>query len=138
MWELVRNGRFFKNYGSKGFQLFVLVLVLPVDEVQDAPKGIHIATSVDATAACFENLLNQPRLCVRMCVFVAQLCLTLCNPMDWSLPGSSIHGISQARLLELVAIAFSRGSSQPRDWIQDSCIAGRFFTIWATVVEAIQ
>ena len=46
---------------------------------------------------------------------VAQSCLTLCNPVDCSLPGSSIHGILQARILEWVAISFSRGSSQPRD-----------------------
>ena len=45
----------------------------------------------------------------------AQLCLTLCDPMDCSLPGSSVHGISQARILEWVAISSSRGSSQPRD-----------------------
>ena len=50
---------------------------------------------------------------------VAQLCLTLCDPMDCSLPGSSIHGIFQARVLEWVAISFSRGSSQPsnRTWV---------------------
>ena len=46
---------------------------------------------------------------------VAQSCLTLCDPMDRNLPGSSIHGIFQARVLEWVAISFSRGSSQPRD-----------------------
>ena len=58
---------------------------------------------------------------------------TLCGPMDFSLPGSSVHGILlQARILEWVAISFSRRSSQPRDWTQVSCIAGRFFTIWAT------
>ena len=59
-------------------------------------------------------------------VLVAQLCPTPCNPMDYSLPGSSVHGISQARVLEWVAIPFSRGSSQPRDRTQVSCIAGRF------------
>ena len=48
-------------------------------------------------------------------VVVAQLCLTLCNPVDWSLPGSSVHGILQARILEWVAISFTWGSSQPRD-----------------------
>ena len=47
-----------------------------------------------------------------------------------SLPGSSIHGISQARVLEWVAIPSSSGSSQPRDWTQVSCIACRFFTVW--------
>ena len=56
-------------------------------------------------------------------------CLTPCNPMDCSLPGSSVHGIFQARILEWVAISFSR-SSQPRDWTQVSHIVG--FTIWVT------
>ena len=51
---------------------------------------------------------------IRACL-VAQSCLTLCNPMDCSLPGSSVHGIFQARILEWVAISFSRGSSRPRD-----------------------
>ena len=57
---------------------------------------------------------------------------TLCNPMDCRLPGSSVHGIFQARILEWVAISFSRRSSWPRDWTQVSCIVGRCFTIWAT------
>ena len=64
---------------------------------------------------------------------VAQSHLTFCDPMDYSLPGSSAHRIFQARVLEWVAISFSRGSSQPRDWTQVSCIAGRCFTIWATM-----
>ena len=63
---------------------------------------------------------------------VAQSCLPLCNPMDCSLPGSSIHGIFQARILEWFAISFSRGSSQPGDRTQVSLLAGRYFTIWAT------
>ena len=63
---------------------------------------------------------------------IAQSCPTLCDPMDCSLPGSSIHGIFQARVLEWGAIAFSRGSSQPRNRTQVSRIAGRCFTIWAT------
>ena len=56
------------------------------------------------------------------------------TPMDCSLPGFSIHGIFQARVLELVAICFSRGTSQPRDRTQVSCIAGRHFTLWATIL----
>ena len=52
--------------------------------------------------------------------------------MDWSPPGSSVHGIFQARILECVAISSSRGSSQSRDQTQVSCIAGRCFTVWAT------
>ena len=63
---------------------------------------------------------------------VAQLCPTLCDPMDCSLPGSSVHRIFQARVLEWVAISFSRGSSRPRDQTQVSHVAGRRFTIWAT------
>ena len=62
----------------------------------------------------------------------AQSCLTLFEPMDYSLPGSSVHGILQAWILEWVAIPFSRGSSQPRNWTWVFCTAGRFFTIWAT------
>ena len=50
----------------------------------------------------------------------SQSCLTLCNPKDCSLPGSSVHGISQARILDWVAISFSRGSSQPRSQTHDS------------------
>ena len=71
-------------------------------------------------------------LCVR--VLVTRLCLTLCNPMDCSPPGSSVHVIFQARMLECSAISSSRGSSWPRDQTLVSCIAGRFFTIWATRV----
>ena len=51
--------------------------------------------------------------------------------MDWSPPGSSVHGILQVRILEWVAIPFSKGSFQPRNQTQVSCIVGRFFTIWA-------
>ena len=51
--------------------------------------------------------------------------------MDCSLPGSSVHGILQVRILESIAISFSRGSSQLRNQTQVSCIAGSFFTNWA-------
>ena len=59
-------------------------------------------------------------------------CPALCDPMDCSLPGSSLHGILQARVLEWVAISFSRGSSQSRDRTWVSCIPGRRFNLWAT------
>ena len=52
--------------------------------------------------------------------------------MDWSLPGSGVHEIFQARILEWVNHSFSRGSSQPKDQTQVSCTAGRFFTDWTT------
>ena len=67
-----------------------------------------------------------------MKVLVSQLCLTLCDPIDCSPLGSSVHGILQVGTLERVAISFSRGSSWPRYQTRVSLIAGRFFTIWAT------
>ena len=66
---------------------------------------------------------------------VTQSCPTLLNPMDWRPPGSSIHGIFQARVLEWVAIAFSRGSSWPRDQTWVFHTVARYFTIWATRKE---
>ena len=63
---------------------------------------------------------------------VAQSCPALCDLMDCSPPGSSVHGILQARILESVAVPSSRGSSRPRDRTWVSCIAGRFLTSWAT------
>ena len=107
----------------------------------------QIFISVKTSNACLIGLLSVsqeliPRKFLLSCLThalnimpvseVAQSCPTLCDPMDYSLPGSSIHGIFQVRVLEWVAISFSRGSSQPGDWIQVSCIAGRHFTTWAT------
>ena len=63
---------------------------------------------------------------------VAQSCPTLCNPINCSVPGSSVHGIFQATVLEWIAISFSRGSSQPRARTQVSGIVDRGFTVWAT------
>ena len=65
-------------------------------------------------------------------VLVTQSCLTLWDPKDCSLPGSSVHAILQARILEWVVISCSRGSSQPRDWSPVSHVAGGCFTVWAT------
>ena len=64
-----------------------------------------------------------------VCVKLAQLCLAFCDPMDYNLPGSFVHGILQARELEWVAIPFSRRSSQPRAQTPVSRIAGGLFTI---------
>ena len=65
-------------------------------------------------------------------LFDTQSCLTLCDPMGYSQPGSSVHGILQAGILEWVAFPISRGFSQPRDQNHVSPIADGFFTIWAT------
>ena len=71
-------------------------------------------------------------VCVCVCVLVTQLCPTLIDPMDHRPPGSSVHGILQARIQEWVAIPFCRGSSPSRDRTWIVSIAGRFFTNWAT------
>ena len=78
---------------------------------------------------------NNTVLCmlgVGMAVLGAQSWPTLWDPMDCSSPGSSIHGILQVRMLEWVAIPFSRGSCPPRNPSWVSCTAGRFFPVWAT------
>ena len=79
-------------------------------------------------------------VCVCVCVCLdTQLCPTLCSAMDCSPPGASVHGIFQARILELVAISPSRGSSQSRDWTCASCISStgrRFLYHCATGVFA--
>ena len=66
------------------------------------------------------------------CVLVAQSCLTLWDPVYCSPPGSSVHGILQARILEWVVMPSSGGSAQPRDQTQVSCIAGGSYTVRAT------
>ena len=85
---------------------------------------------------CLHEMLKMLKViideCVCVCVLVAQLCLTLCDPMDYNSPGSSVHGILQARILEWVAILFSRGSFWLRDQTWVSSIVGRFLAIWST------
>ena len=71
---------------------------------------------------CLDNLVLQGHPKIK--VSAAQSCLTLCDPTDSSLPVSSVHGILQARVLEWVAMSFSRGSSQPRDRTRVSCLEG--------------
>ena len=83
------------------------------------------------TPSCFQNLLHPNsswglRVCLR--AQSLQPWPALCDPVDCSPPGSSVRGILQARMLEWVAMPFSRGSSWPRDQTWVSCIAGRFFT----------
>ena len=91
--------------------------------------------------SCLENPVNSsPKLDnINLFLFlllfwseVAQSYPTLWDPVDCSLPGSSTHGILQTRILEWVSIAFSRGSSWPRDWTWVSHIGGRCFNLWAT------
>ena len=75
-------------------------------------------------ACIFYHLLSQA---------VARSCLTLCDPTDWSLPGSSVHETFQVRILEWVAISSSRGPSQPRDQTHLSCTGRQILHHWATL-----
>ena len=85
--------------------------------------GLILLTSLDVNF--IPPIFPVPYWAFSVC---AWSCLTFCDPMECSLPGSSVHGIFQARTLEWVAISFSRESSRPSNWTQVSCIAGRFFT----------
>ena len=93
-------------------------------EVQGTLKSLlqHHSSKASTFYSIFYN-------CV--CLLVAQSCPTLCESMDYSPPGSSVYGILQAKILEWVAMPFSRGYARPRDSTQVSCIAGGFFTHWA-------
>ena len=71
------------------------------------------------------------------CCLVTKSNLTFCDPMDCSPPGFYVQGVSQARILDWVAISLSQGSSQPRNQTQVSCTVGGFFTDWATRVDLI-
>ena len=88
-----------------------------------------------ASASLADRLFNhwttwKSKMCT--CMLSRFSHVQFCNLMDYSLPGSSAHGILQARILKWVVMPSSRGFSQPRDWTQVSCIAGGFFTIWVT------
>ena len=120
------------SQNHKDFLLYFLLEVLwAILSAKNGSKlfftsGCLIASISFAKLAVFYLLYC---LCTRS---VAQSCRTLCNSVDCSLPGFSVHGILQARILEWVTISFSRGSSRPRDRTQVSHIGGRHFNLWAT------
>ena len=92
------------------------------------------AVLIPACASSSPEFLMMSSACAVLCL-VPQSHLTLCDPVDCSPPGSSVHGILQARILEWVAMPSSRESRQPRNRTQISCIAGGFFTIWSTCIK---
>ena len=94
--------------------MIMLLLLIEVQLIYNVlVSGVHQRDSVTPTCMCAQPL---------------QLCPTPCDPMNYSPPGFSVHGILQGRMLEWVVISSSRGSSQPRERTCISCIAGRFFT----------
>ena len=108
-------------------------IIVEITETEQNIEKKNEKQNEDSIRDLWDNMKNT-NICI-MCVqsvLVTQSCLTLCDPMDCSPPGFSLYGIFQAKIMEWVAIPFSRGSSPPRDQTRVSCIIGRFFTIWAT------
>ena len=95
---------------------------------------IKIACFRDMASICFlTGMVNTPAFILQL---LFELCIAIrsivyCNSVDWNLPGSSVHGISQAGILEWIAIFFLKGSTWPRDGAHISCTERGFFTIWA-------
>ena len=90
------------------------------------PAIIHRLQELDTTEHAHTHTMNGSS------GLVAKSCPIPCDLIDCSLTVSSVHETSQARILDWVAIFFSKGSFWPRDWTGTSCIAGGFFTNWAT------
>ena len=95
--------------------------------------------SIQCALVCYQKVQRQLtkvsinyKIAAAAAAKLLQSCPTLWDPIDFSLPGSSVHATLQERILERVTISFSRGSSQSSNWMQVSHIAGIFFTIWVT------
>ena len=100
----------------------VRLFATPWTAAYQAPPSMGFSRQEYWSGLPFRLILN-----MKLKLLVAHSCLTLYDPMSCSLPGSSVLGISQARILEWVAISFSRGSSRLKDQTQVFCIVGRFF-----------
>ena len=118
---------------SKSFSL------LQTSQIPEAPLKFLLMAFSHAGVSFISQLHAYPstRLpflftTVKVKMLVTQSCPTLCDSLDCSLPGSSVHGILQARILEWVVMPSSRGSSHLRNWTQVFCTVGRFLTIWDT------
>ena len=119
---------FFNNYEGRGLHL-VYVWTLSASHSFVPEYSFNKCRGMNKPGWCWLGkgswgCRNSERYrMMRVCA--VHSCLTLCDPMDCSPPGSSVHGIFQARILEWVSISFSRGSSQARDWTHISCLGRR-------------
>ena len=141
-WNL-RVGRYLLNIGDPESQraptfsaISTILTFLKIDGNNEKKKKTHYHKphQVHAWLLVESVCISELRLCMH--TQSLSLRLTLCASMDCSLQGTSVHGILQTRILEWVAMPFSKGSSWPKDQISISCIsclAGRFFTHWATL-----
>ena len=108
------------------FISYMILYMFPCLPPGDLPEPGIKHTSFLTTEPLKEHLISL------VVVFWSLSHVWSCNPMDCSPPASSVHRIFQARILEWIAISFSRGCSWPSNWTWVSCIAGSFFTDWAT------
>ena len=105
----------------------VFFFIFPARSLLNAQCTID-AQNIEWINKKFALLQYSSVLCCCCCCLIAKLCWSPCDPIDCSPPGSSVHGISQARILGWVDISFSRGFFQPGDQTHISCIADGFFT----------
>ena len=132
--SLIPSFQLKKSHRKVKYRPHIMHLVSSRPEIQTQAKH----NSYCIASLCVNNNMNNSNnnmvnisnnIFLILKVKVAQSCLTPCNPLDCSPPGSSIHEVFHARIVEWVAISYFRGSSSPRDQTQVSGIAGRFFTI---------
>ena len=107
---------------SRVYEAWLIINILWILPNLETLVGLRSYTCFQSSLSFSLTLLQPMKLLSHVRLFV----------ISWSLPSSSIHGIFQARVLEWIAISFSRGSSRSRDWTEVSRIAGRRFTVWAT------
>ena len=111
----------------------ILQKYVQLQNVDDSDMGAVVKRKKQTNTNSLPLWPRGDAMCVSVCVCSApQLFLPLCNPKICTPPGSSVYGISQARILEWIAISFSRGCSQTRDWTWPSCIGRRILYHWAT------
>ena len=134
---MVKNPKSWKNFHDQEGCLFSLVSFLLLSLPPSLHSSAHffpsLLVSFLSPSRHFLNIFQvHTHTHTHTHTEVSQSRLTLCNPVDCSPPGSSVHGIFQAWIVEWVAVSFSRGSSWPRDRTQVPCTVGRCSTVWAT------
>ena len=128
VWITTNYGKFLKIWGyqttlSASWQICMQVKRQQLEPGMEKCAGSKLGKEYNKAVYCYLAYLTYMQSEVK----VSQSCSALCNAMDYT-----VHRILQARILEWIAFPFSRASSQPRDWTQVSCIAGIFFSSWAT------
>ena len=128
VWITTNSVKFLKIWGyqttlSASWQICMQVKRQQLEPGMEKCAGSKLGKEYNKAVYCYLAYLTYMQSEVK----VSQSCSALCNAMDYT-----VHRILQARILEWIAFPFSRASSQPRDWTQVSCIAGIFFSSWAT------